>query len=74
MKLRTSLHGEGKDMCVGWNKRGDLHHDAAYAHALVRAMDWYKTEARYGHTADVAVALIDKRADELMAEWGYREE
>lgn len=52
----------------------DVARDVSYAHALVRAMDWYVQTARHGHVAEVAIALIQKRADETLAEWGYREE
>lgn len=52
----------------------NMNHDLHYAHALFMAMDWYKANARHGHVAEVAVALIRKRADELMREWGFGDE
>lgn len=43
-------------------------HDAAVAHALLMAMDQWGTD-EFG-----VVDALRARADELMAEWGYREE
>ena len=46
----------------------DVHHDAAYAHALVLAMESIEVDGDVASLRDMR-----ERAAELMREWGYVE-
>jgi hypothetical protein len=48
-------------------------HDAAYAHALVRAIKEWWDKPDDGQIADGAVTEIEFRAMSLMREWGFDE-
>lgn len=58
------------------NYRGtNIHHDAAAAHALMRAQDeFWKQDDLEDLDARDAVEMIGVRADELMREWGFEQE
>jgi hypothetical protein len=62
MKLKTIMRIDGKfTAAVGDDE--DMSHDAACAHALMRAMVNYMNPLK-------RQAVLD-RADELMREWGF---
>jgi hypothetical protein len=73
MKMRTAMEGrvvavmklhDSVDGVIT-----DLAHDAAFAHAMVMAMDEQQLIAYR-----LAVAAIKRRAAELMTEWKYTED
>ena len=66
MKLRTELPEGGT--CFFKDGPSDHVHDAAVAHALMQAMSY-----AYNTDPDV-IDFIEKRADELMREWGFEQE
>ena len=49
-----------------------VYHDAAVAHALVRAMGEYEADTMMHKVP--STAWIRRRANELMREWGYPDE
>ncbi|MGE7138355.1 hypothetical protein ACQKIE_12070 [Luteibacter sp. NPDC031894] len=73
MKLKTMMAIECGEVFPLFDGGGDampaFEHDAAAAHALMIAMDEQQLIAYR-----LAVAAIKRRADEILAEWGYREE
>lgn len=62
MRLRAELH-EGK---LGFFDIDAVKHDAMAAHALLQAM---RTAPDMEHQR----RWVEKRADEIMREWGYEE-
>jgi hypothetical protein len=81
MKLLTEMSGEGDDILLVYN--GDINvstddqveHDAAAAHALTQAMRQYEQDFPFSPAvAQDVIQWIEKRADELMREWGYSRE
>lgn len=75
MKLMTEVYdsgGGGRDLY--FTRQSQVEHDAAAAHALVRAIAEWKPLAQEGWSAGGAVRYIEKLADELMAEWGFDRE
>jgi hypothetical protein len=74
MKLRTEMvDGTVQDRTHNRDDQWiNLEHDAACAHALMRAQDeFWKQDDLDGLDARDAVEMIGVRADELMAEWGF---
>jgi hypothetical protein len=70
MELRTLLREDGiYTATVGDDD--DQWHDAAAAHALMRALN--EVEAEFASMNDPA-QRIKRRAAELMAEWGFTEQ
>lgn len=69
MKLKTRIDGTVGDYFLVLNGDSDMHgedqieHDAAAAHALMRAI-----ESHCGRNTDYMVLA---RADEIMAGWGF---
>lgn len=51
--------------------QADMEHDAACAHALVRAIREWWDKPDDGQIADGAVSEVERRAAELMREWGF---
>ena len=81
MKLRTEMVGpdstsEGPYPAARVSDDGhDYLHDAAAAHALMRAQDeFWKQDDLDGLDARDAVEMIGVRADELMRQWGFEQE
>lgn len=82
MKLKTEVR-QGDDMVVPiaagdeFDQFNAYCHDAAYAHAILQAVNELGEKSNYwtnyGPTSDQQQWIFE-RADELMAEWGYREE
>jgi hypothetical protein len=69
VKLKTFSPGDQSIYAIAaGNRKADLAHDAAVAHALFQAINSPEVQMTMNHQY-----IID-RADELMAEWGYREE
>lgn len=73
LKLKTFSPADDSfaAMAVG-NRKADLAHDAAYAHALVMAMEELRPKVGYAMW-EFAIPMITNRADELMREWGYHD-
>lgn len=69
MKLRTEIdHDDAGAYALGPD--ADLHHDAVSAHALMQAIaDWNKLDDPQAATW---VSMTLHRADELMQQWGYK--
>lgn len=81
MKLRTEMVGpdstsEGPYPAARIDDDGqDYLHDAAAAHALRRAARQYEQDFPFSPAvAQDVIQWIEKRADELMAEWGFDRE
>lgn len=73
MNLKTSPpeYGQISHLTGAW--LSNLKHDAAYAHAMIQAMDEFRP--RIGWTMwDTAIPMITERADEIMRGFGYTEE
>lgn len=77
MKLKTEIR-HGDDMVVPiaagdeFDQFNAYAHDAAYAHALIRSLaESRNTLLREGRSIE---EWVEARADEIMAQWGYREE
>jgi len=69
MKLRTELTpGRRGGHALGFND-GDREHDAAAAHALMKAIEMLQADWEgYGEPSPSSAVLM---ADELMREWGF---
>jgi hypothetical protein len=74
VKLKTMMARECDEWFPLFDGEGDampaFEHDAAYAHALVMAMEEFRPKVGYAMW-EFAIPMITNRADELMREWGY---
>ena len=75
MKLRSFKPDDMslEAIAVG-NRKAHLAHDAAYAHALVQAMDWLESEYHIIHEFKVGTTMLRAKADEIMRGFGYTNE
>lgn len=77
MKLKTEMKrcSDGY-VCVsmGMEMQTDREHDAAYAHALVKALNEHAEDFTACWSDDPVefAPWVFERAAEIMAEWGYR--
>lgn len=69
MKLRTKMYHHVAGSSIGYLDSCDADHDAACAHALMRAMTALNG-AGWSRLRN-PVAEIRERADEIMAGWGF---
>lgn len=72
MRLRThmvNLTNQNEDAFMGSYSQDDVAHDAMAAHALVMAIGELQSMSEM-----LVTIRLRKRADELMSEWGFRED
>lgn len=81
MKLMTEIRDGQCVSSQGWpmNKESEVTHDAAAAHALMREIANLRevSRKRGSGSGQLALNLLDvmeRNADELMAEWGFDRE
>jgi hypothetical protein len=72
VKLKTERHETHGYPVFFYSPLCDVQHDAAAAHALLIAMGEADPDSDY--RLGTELQHIRARADEILAEWGYRED